>query len=143
MKIELSDKEAEFLVRCLVQNYASIKEDYGEDISSSGIGEFIIGKLIAADHKLRDTFHHATDEIQKKENPLNKNIFLGSGFYSKIQINFLHKRLNHAFYVKSGMQQNGSLGALFDEEAYKKDLSTIEEIIQDIKIGLGLNDNCT
>lgn len=140
MKIELSDKQAEFLMRALLQNYAATEEDYDgkEGLGASSTGEFIIGKLVAADFKLHNTFCTIKDERWKKRDPLNRYIFWGNGYHSSVSGNYLHKRLQQAFITQGGMQQNGGMGTEFDEQSDKEDKATLISVAKDILVGLGL-----
>lgn len=61
-----------------------------------------------------------------------KKLFLGSGPYSLVDINNLHKRLNFAISELGGEQQNGGMGHEYDEQSGKEAEQNIKDVLRDI-----------
>lgn len=136
MKIELTDEQARFLIRVLENNYGEEQSDFDpKNIGDRGLGSLIIGKIVGAG-KLYDYYNEVCD-AQFKSRPLNKKLFLGSGWYSKIDINQLHKQLAFAISELGGEQQNGGMGTEFDEESSKEAEQNIKAVLRDIVHAFG------
>lgn len=139
MNIELNEKELEFLIRACVLNYAEQRGDFEKDIGDYGICEKLIQKLCAVGkstaYKTRDD---ALNSKWSEKEPLNKKLFLGAGWYSIIDINHLHKRLQYAVSILGGMQQNGGMGTEFDEQSNIEDKQTIKDVIKDMLMAFNL-----
>jgi hypothetical protein len=137
MKLELTDKQAVFLIKTLVQNYAEDAEDFDppENIGASSTGGFIIGKLC------REIGYEAYTKSRKErylENPVNKKLFMGAGYHSKLLMNQLHRRLSFAFAQLSGLQQNGGMGYEFDDTFDKRGNQDIKDVLKDLLIAFNL-----
>lgn len=137
MKIELSEEELEFLIRVLRNNYGENETDFNEDIFSNGINDLLLGKLISGS-RCGIEYFNTTRTHRLLDTSLNQFIFWGNGWKSKVLGNKLHKRLAYAFNVQSGMQQNGGMGASFNEESDKKDKISLYLVIKDIMTALGV-----
>lgn len=139
MKIEISDKEAEFLVRALVNNYAEDEQDFDhKDIGDGGISSLLIGKLVQADFKLHTTYSNARRFRYSEQARIDKYLFMGAGWHSTVLKNRLHRRIESAVSALGGMQQNGGMGTEFDEESDKKDKQTLKEVALDVLTAFGL-----
>lgn len=129
MKLELNDKQASFLLRSLILNYASTEVDLNLDLE-------IIGNLIKLDDKFMDEYESVSSNKWKSNAPLNKSIFCGNGLHSILDGCEIHKRLQYAFGIQSGMQQNGGMGTKFDQKSHKNGMVEIVSVIKDIMIAL-------
>lgn len=138
MKIELDDRQAEFLMRALLLNYAEDNQDFESDISDRGVGSFIIGKLCQADFKMYDVYNTVRDLKRQEKNRINDYLFMGAGWHSLVAKNKLHRRIDQAVSALGGMQQNGGMGTEFDEESDKKDKQTLKEVALDVLTAFGL-----
>jgi hypothetical protein len=141
MKIELSDKEAEFLMRALVSNHAEDNQDFEQDISDSGICSLLIDKLIQANGKMYQAFNEARQSRYGDKERIKNYLFMGSGWHSIVSRNKLIKRIIWATSVLGGMEQNGGMGTEFDNESDKQDKQTIKEVALDVLTALGLTVN--
>lgn len=138
MKIELSDKEAEFLMRALCNNYAEDDQDFDQnDICDRGICNQLIGKFIYRNN-LYDLYHQIMNEKYSAKDPINKYLFLGAGWHSLVDKNKLYKRLEYAINHLGGKQQNGGMGTEFDEESDKQDKQALKEVMLDVLTAFGL-----
>lgn len=137
MNIELSDKQAEFLIRALVCNYGEKDTDFQENIADNGIGYEIIGKLAISSESLTNSFYQTEREKVYKDR-INKKIFMGNGWHSKIDTNLLHKRLHFAFHELGIMEQNGGMGTVFDEELSDRNIKNIKSVLNDIIYAFGM-----
>lgn len=140
MKIELDDKQADFLMRALINNFASLEEDFEKDdyIGTCGIAGLLIGKLVQADPKLRLRFCEIKDDMWKKDTSKTQYLFMGAGYHSSIMLNKLHKKIQYAAGILGGMQQNGGMGSTFSEDSDKQDKQSLKEIVLDILTAFGL-----
>lgn len=139
MNIELTDKEVEFLMRVLLNNYAEEQQDFEQDnISDIGISAFLIGKLVAGKSNLRKLFYQIKDERFLVQDRITQYLFMGAGWHSLVAANNLHKRIRQAIYILGGMQQNGGMGTEFDEESEKQDKQSLKEIALDVLTAFGL-----
>lgn len=137
MKIELSDKEIDFLVRALVCNYGEKETDYEKDISNSGLSYELIGKFIFASNASSDIFYQARREEVCKDKT-HKTAFMGHGWLSKIFTNLLHKRLHFAFHQLGMMEQNGGMGTDFDEKMQQECTQNIKDVLNDLIFAFGM-----
>lgn len=139
MKIDLSDKEAEFLMRALVSNHAEDDQDFEPDIGDSGVGSLIIGKLVQADRKMYDAYNNARKSRFGSKNRIKDYLFMGAGWHSLVNRNKLIKRIVLATSTLGGMQQNGGMGTEFNEESDKEDKQLLKEVALDVLTALGLS----
>ncbi len=138
MKIELSDREAEFLMRVLVSNHAEDVQDFEQDISDGGVSSLLIGKLVQADRKMYEAFNKARQSRFGDKERIKDYLFMGSGWHSLVNRNKVIKRIVLAGSILSGMQQNGGMGTEFNEESDKQDKQSLKEIAIDVLTALGL-----
>ncbi len=138
MKLELTDQEADFLMRALVNNYAEGQEDFKGDGRCYGTCQALIDKLWHDNTKLFKVFEKARKDKWAKENRITKYLFMGNGWHSLVEGNKLHKRIDCAINMLGGMQQNGGMGTEFDEESDKKGKQTLKEIALDVLTAFGL-----
>lgn len=141
MKIELSDKEAEFLIKVLINNYAEEDQDFGQDIGDSGTGALLIGKLVQADRKMQDVYSKVRKSRFADVGRIKDHLFMGNGWRSIVNRNKVIKRIVLATSVLGGMEQNGGMGSSFNEETDKQDRQTIKDIALDVLTALGLSAN--
>ncbi len=139
MKLELSDKEAEFLMRALVNNHAEDNQDFdNSDIGDRGVCSLLIGKLVQADRKMYEAYNQAR-KLKWSENQRVKDyLFMGAGWHSIVSRNKLHRRIDIAVSALGGIQQNGGMGTEFNEESDKQDQQTLREVAQDVLTAFGL-----
>ncbi len=138
MKLELTDQEANFLMRALVHNYAEDQEDFKGDGRCYGTCQGLIDKLWHDNYKLFKVFEQSRKDKWAKENRITDYLFMGSGEFSIVKKNQLHKRIEQAVSVLGGMQQNGGMGTDFDEESDKQDRQALKEIALDVLTAFGL-----
>lgn len=138
MKIELSDKEAEFLMRVLVSNHAEDEKDFDQDIIDCGTGSLLIGKLCQADFKMYNIFNKARTSRYGDKERIKDYLFMGNGWHSIVNRNKLIKRIVLATSALGGMEQNGGMGTEFNDESDKQDRQTIKEVALDVLTALGL-----
>lgn len=146
MKLELNDKEARFLVRALVDNYAENEEDFDSKLlrpsSEGGMSSRLIGKVVSASFnsgsKLYDVFTNARHDKWSENKPLNKKLFMGAGHHSLVDVNKLHRRFEFAVGQLGGMQQNGGMGTEFDEELDKQGTQDIKDVLKDFLFAFGM-----
>lgn len=138
MKIELSDKEADFLMRALIDNYAEDNQDFESDISDTGICSLLIGKLVQADRRLMNAYYQARKSKFSNQERIKDYLFMGNGWHSIVNRNKLIKRIVLATSALGGMEQNGGMGIEFNEESDKQDKLTIKEVVLDVLTALGL-----
>ncbi len=134
-KLNLTDKEIEVLVRVLKNNFAEEPSDFELGDRSESHVTSILDKLMNVSAHAENYF----DELNqnRKSEPIRKwpflkTLFLGSGWHSIICCNLLHKRLQHAFSVLGGMQQNGGQGTEFDEQSDKEDKQAIKDVLNEL-----------
>ena len=138
MKIELTDKEVEYLARLLELNYADRPEDFPSDHdlgTPNPSYNSLFSKLMHAAHK---TFQSTWREVRKERFSLKENcfetkrLFLGAGYHTSFQIAQLHKRLAFAASELGGEQQNGGMGTEYDEQSGKEAKENIKSVLRDI-----------
>lgn len=138
MKIEITKEQAAFLIRTLECNCAEEQSDFDPKmIGDRGPGGMLIGKLVHGYPGLMDVYYEAKKNRITKD-PINKYLFMGSGYHSLCLLNQYHKLLNYAAYVLGGMQQNGGMGTEFDEQSDKEDKGTLKRILKDFITAFGL-----
>ena len=138
MNIDLSDKEAEFLLRALINNYAEDYQDFEQNISDTGICGLLIGKFISKNYNLMSSFRRAREDKFGEKERIKNLLFMGTGWHSIIMKNKLHKRLEFAVGQLGGIQQNGGMGTEFDEELDVQAKQDIKFVLQDMLIAFGL-----
>ena len=138
IKIELSDKEAEFLMKALINNHAEDNEDFSENIGDGGTCVFLIGKLVQADRKMYNFFYEFRKSRFGQKERFKDYLFMGAGWHSIVNRNKLIKRIVFATSILGGMQQNGGMGTEFDDAADKEDRQSIKEIALDVLTAFGL-----
>lgn len=138
MKIELSDKEAEFLMRVLVSNHAEDVQDFDQNIGDGGTGSLLIGKLVQADRRMYDAFDEARQSRFGDKERIKDYLFMGNGWHSIVNRNKIIKRIVLATSALGGMEQNGGMGTEFDEESDKQNRQIIKEVALDVLTALGL-----
>jgi hypothetical protein len=137
MKLELTDQEAEFLMRALVDNYAEDNQDFESDIVDAGTCGLLIGKL-CRESKMIMAFRNARKNKFGFKDRITDYLFMGAGWHSCVAKNKLHKRIEYAVSVLGGLQQNGGMGTDFDEESDKQDKQALKEIALDVLTAFGL-----
>lgn len=75
-------------------------------------------------------------DVDINERCFEKNIFMGSWPFCQGEVQLLHRKLDKAFYILGGMQQNGGQGTEFDYETDKEDCAAIALILEDINAAL-------
>lgn len=138
MKVELSDKEVEFLIRALCSNYAERESDFDEDITSGGITADLIGKLVSAAGDKGRAYYFAAKRDRCSNVPINKKLFMGAGWRSSVDAATLHKRLRFAMLQLSALEQNGGMGCPFDSLLHYDCIQDIKKVVKDILIAFGL-----
>jgi hypothetical protein len=137
MKLELDDKEAEFLMRALVHNHAEDNQDFESNIGDTGMCGLLIGKL-CREPKMITAFRDARKSKFTFKDRITDYLFMGNGWHSLVKKNELHKRIEHAAGILGGLQQNGGMGTEFDEESDKQDKQALKEIALDVLTAFGL-----
>jgi hypothetical protein len=139
MKLELTDQEAEFLIRVLVSNHAEDNQDFESNITDTGTGGLLISKLLnASEYKLMTAYKEARKDRWADNNRITDYLFMGNGWHSIVERNKLHKRIDAATGWLGGMQQNGGMGTEFDEEWDKRGKQFIKEVALDVLTAFGL-----
>lgn len=134
MKLELSDKEAKYLLKALINSHGDTEEDFDtNDITQSSPKDFIIGKLVQFNTEMFNEYNQ-TRRDRFERLPLKKKLFMGNGYHSMVVVNLLHKRLAWAASELSGLEQNGGMGTTFDSEMDKECTQNIKDVIKDIMI---------
>lgn len=139
MKIDLSNKEIEFLIRALVCNFAENRSDFNlENITDSGICGLLIGKLSLTPGNIK---HYNNVRIEKynAKNKFGKKLFMGNGNHSTVDLNYLHKRLEFAVSSSSVMEQNGGMGEPFNQEMDLECKQNILNVIKDLILAFDVN----
>ena len=146
MSIDLTEKEQDYLIRILEQNYADIYDDYGNDKFygfENPVKHQIYLKLFGDHYRydLRDKicFAEKNSELDKLSRQNSGYLGMGSGFYSILHLNDLHKRLNSAACVLTGQQQNGGQGTEFDEKFDRQCQEHLKDILKDLLIAFGVS----
>jgi hypothetical protein len=139
MKIDLNEREIEYLIRIINNNYGEKELDFDKDITSRGIGNSLVGKLICSSNDKNYRLYEAAREHLTQDNQINKKLFMGTGWHSRILCNLLHKRLSFAFSELSAKQQNGGMGYEFDHDMNKKCEESIKNVIKDIMFAFDLS----
>lgn len=138
MQIDLDDKEVEFILRCLMLQYAEDHDDFSGDISSNGLSYKLFGKIIRQSKMDFDDAYKMIRNLRVLKTSIGEYLFMGAGYHSTILLNKLHKRLSYAGYVLGGMQQNGGQGSEFDEASDKEDKQSLIDIVKDMLVAFGL-----
>lgn len=138
MQIDLDDKEIEYLLRVLRANYASEPEDFGlsEDIAARGIEDLLIGKLSQSLGKKSMNFYRDARRVRTLEEPIDKYLFCGCGYFSQLDSHRLHRRLQYGIENLSGIQQ--SRGDDADREMDEKGKEEINKVMEDIAKSFGI-----
>ena len=61
-----------------------------------------------------------------------RSIFVGNGNLSYAKLQLLHQKLDKAYCIIGGMEQNGGMGTQFDEESHKQDSEDLKSLVDDI-----------
>lgn len=139
MKIDLDDKEIDFLIKALVNNYASDQNDFDPlNIADSGTCYMVIGKVVSQSRKHKLFSATRDDRYTVVKTPINKKLFMGAGHHSIVAKNLLHKRLEFAAYQLAGIEQNGGMGTEFNEESDKQEKEDIKDVMRDLLVAFGL-----
>lgn len=144
-RIELTEKELDYLVRVLEQNYADIYDDFDSERSwdfENPIKHQLYLKLSGQfyQYDLAEKIISAQKNSRITKLPRENSGYLGMGcgFRSIVHLNDLHKRLNYSGHVLSGQQQNGGQGTEFNEESDKQDQESLRNIIKDLMTAFGV-----
>ena len=142
--VEFTKKELNALLRALTYCYAAESEDYEkpEDLANTSIFDSIIGKIVYSD---RVSMHKEYSNIRNKRwkhecKELTSPLFMGAGYHSILYLNEIHKQINQASSILSGMQQNGGQGTEFDYKSQEQDEKAIMQIARNILVALGVKD---
>lgn len=143
MNIELTEKEQNYLIRVLEQNYADLYEDY-EGGKYHGFNNSIKHQLYLklfgrVPYELSESIHKDGRIAHKTTGQKSGVLSMGNGYYSTMRINELHKRLNYASMVLSGQQQNGGQGTEFNEESDRQDQESLQDVMKDFLISFGVS----
>ena len=130
--IDLTDEQCDYLMRILINNYGSINEDYANYTSYDEPSNHLIELLVSKNIELQKSLHKIRDLKFKMKESLNTKLFCGAGFHSSLMINDLHKRLEYAVCMLSGMQQNGGQGTEFDKNYDKEAKQSLINFIKDM-----------
>lgn len=82
----------------------------------------------------KDRFIEA--DVNLNEKCFEKNIFMGSWPYCQAEVQILHKKIDKAYWILCGLQQNGGQGTEFDYDSDKKGCEDIKAILDDITTAL-------
>lgn len=137
MKLDFTEKEIEFLIRAVVCNYAEQDSDFKGDISDNGPSNMVIGKLVGGSEHFENVYYDARKQRLAKD-MVNKNVFMGNGWHSTVDVNTFHKRLTFAFCELSIIEQNGGMGTEFDEKLNDRNLKNIKDVLKDIVIAFDM-----
>lgn len=138
MKIELTEKQVEFLIRALIYNFGATQEDYcGENITESNVGDFVLGKLAQSSGSSFAYFENIMGEQFKKKPLPDRRLFMGAGYHSILHFNDLCKRLKYISGVLGGKEQNGGMGTIFDEKSDSEDEKEIKDSLREIILAFG------
>ena len=135
ISIDLTDEQCEYLMRVLLNNYGSVHEDYAKYTSYNEPSDYLVGLLVSKNRKLRDSYNKIKNlkfKMKDMKDSLNQKLFCGAGFLSTLMINDLHKRLEYAVGMLSGMQQNGGMGTEFDKDFNKEANQALINFIKDM-----------
>ena len=72
------------------------------------------------------------------EDPIKEKLFLGCGWCSSVNVNYIHKRLQFAVSQLGGMEQNGGMGAEYIEQEDIDAKKNIKDVILDIMIAFDM-----
>lgn len=138
--MKFSDKEVEFLIRALVSNYAEDERDFDpQDITDHGMAHQVLGELMATDQYRKGHQHYRQANKERcSGEAITKKLFMGSGNYSIVAKNKLHRRLEFAISELGALEQNGGMGTEFDIEMDKECRENIKNVIGDMMVAFGL-----
>lgn len=138
MKIDLTEEQLHFLIRAVIQSYTEDTTDHvSADLTDQGVWGEVIGILTQAGDRSHKIYNQAR-QSRCLETPIRKSLFMGSGWYSTINANNLHKRLQFAVCELGSMQQNGGMGTEYLEQEDIDAKKNIKDVILDIMIAFDM-----
>ena len=129
--MELSPEERIFIKTALINNYIETEDDIKNNVADK-----LIAKITRPSCP-EEAFWVQT--FEKLKEPINQELFLGNGVFSKLAANNLHKRLAFAISELNSIQQNGIMGAEFYQEDSDKSKENIINVIKDIIVAFDLD----
>ncbi len=139
MKVELTEKQVNFLIRAALNSYAEKDSDFDIDLDSGGIAFDAARALVACGGaSALETFQSARVGAAEPA-PIYKRLFMTGGWLSKVAANRLHRRLQFAMQQQANLERSGTLGPELDSPEDKVARINIRRVIVDLMLAFDLN----